>query len=262
MRVEDTEEPDTFIVFGRGELMIAILIENMRREGYELAVANPEVVTKEIDGVLCEPSERVVIDVPEEFVGVVTTNLGQRRGRMVKLGNVGPGRSRVEFVVPSRGLIGYRSQFLTETRGTGLLNTMFEDWEPSQGAMLRRSRGAMISDRQGTTTPYALFNLQPRGQLFVEAGAKVYEGMVVGEHNRPSDLDVNPCREKKLSNMRAAGKDENVILSPPRRLTIETAMEFIDVDELVEVTPDAVRVRKKILDTSKRPKRREDRTDA
>ena len=259
MRFEETDEPDVFVVYGRGELMIAILVETMRREGYELALGNPEVVVKEVDGVKCEPSERVVVDVAEEFVGAVTSSLGQRRGRMEKMVNLGFGRARLEFVAPSRGLIGYRSQFLSETRGTGLLNTIFEAWEPSAGAMLRRLNGALVSDRAGSTTPYALFHLQPRGELFIDAGVDVYEGMVVGEHNRPNDLDVNACREKKLTNIRAAGRDENTILSTPRRLTIETAMEWIDRDELVEITPAAVRVRKKILAGGRRPKRSDDR---
>jgi GTP-binding protein len=259
MRFEETDEPDVFVVYGRGELMIAILVETMRREGYELALGNPEVVVKEVDGVKCEPSERVVIDVAEEFVGAVTSSLGQRRGRMEKMVNLGFGRARLEFVAPSRGLIGYRSQFLSETRGTGLLNTIFEAWEPSAGPTLRRLNGGLVSDRAGSTTPYALFNLQPRGELFIDAGVDVYEGMIVGEHNRPNDLDVNACREKKLTNIRAAGRDENTILSTPRRLTIETAMEWIDRDELVEITPAAVRVRKKILEGGRRPKRSDDR---
>ena len=255
MRFEDTGSPDTFLLYGRGELMIAILVEMMRREGYELALGMPEVVTKEIDGVMMEPVERVVVDVPDNFVGVVTTSLGSRRGQMVKMSNLGFGRARMEFRVPSRGLIGFRSLFLTETRGMGLLNTLVDGWEPYTGPMLRRPNGALVADRQGETTPYALFGLQPRGVLFVGAQEKVYEGQIVGEHNRPNDLDVNATREKKLTNIRAAGRDENVILTPPRVLTIETAMEWIDRDELVEVTPDAVRVRKRILDQNKRPRR-------
>jgi GTP-binding protein len=204
---------------------------------------------------MMEPVERVVVDVPDNFVGVVTTSLGSRRGQMVKMSNLGFGRARMEFRVPSRGLIGFRSLFLTETRGMGLLNTLVDGWEPYTGPMLRRPNGALVADRQGETTPYALFGLQPRGVLFVGAQEKVYEGQIVGEHNRPNDLDVNATREKKLTNIRAAGRDENVILTPPRALTIETAMEWIDRDELVEVTPDAVRVRKRILDQNKRPRR-------
>jgi GTP-binding protein len=255
MKMEETDTPDAFTVYGRGELMIAILLENMRREGYEVAVSMPEVVTKDIDGVLSEPVERVIVDVPDEYVGAITQRLGERRGRMDKMQNLGFGRSRIEYVVPSRGLIGFRGMFLTDTRGTGLLNTQFHGWQPFSGAMQLRPNGAMVSDRQGTAIPYALFNLQPRGVMFVAPGTDVYEGMIIGEHNRENDLDVNACREKKLTNIRAAGRDENIILTPPRVLTIELAMEWIDSDELVEITPDAVRVRKKILECNRRPKR-------
>jgi GTP-binding protein len=255
LRVEDTAEPDTFMVFGRGELMLAVLAETMRREGYEFALGMPEVVVKEVDGVLSEPIERVSVDVPEQYVGAVTTRLGERRGKLVKMANLGFGRARLEFVVPSRGLIGFRSAFLTETRGMGLLNSLFEGWEPYAGPMLRRPNGAMVADRRGVTTPYALFHLQPRGVLFIGPGVEVYEGMIVGEHNRPNDLDVNATREKKLTNIRAAGRDENVILTPPRILTIDTALEHIDRDELAEITPDAVRVRKQVLDCNRRPRR-------
>jgi GTP-binding protein len=257
MRFEETDAPDVFLVYGRGELMIAVLVENMRREGYELGLGNPEVIVKEVDGKKVEPSERLVIDVPEEHVGTVTSSIGERRGRMEGMSSLGFGRTRLEFVAPSRALIGYRSQFLTETRGTGLLNSMFEGWQPYAGPMLRRKNGAMVSDRAGVTTPYALFNLQPRGVMCVGNGTQVYEGMVIGEHSRPSDLDVNVCREKKLTNIRAAGKDENVVLTPHIQHTIEQAMEFIDGDEIVEVTPEAVRIRKKILSCQKRPKRSE-----
>jgi GTP-binding protein len=255
LRMEDTPEPDTFMVYGRGELMLAVLAETMRREGYEFALGMPEVVVREIDGVQSEPIERVSVDVPEQYVGVVTTRLGERRGKLVKMTNLGFGRARIEYIVPSRGLIGFRSAFLTETRGMGLLNSLFEGWEPYAGPMLRRPNGALVADRRGPTTPYALFHLQPRGVLFVEPGIEIYEGMVIGEHNRPNDLDVNATREKKLTNIRAAGRDENVILSPPRALTIDTALEFIDRDELIEVTPDAVRVRKQVLDCNRRPRR-------
>jgi GTP-binding protein len=257
LRFEDTPEPDTFVVYGRGELMLAVLAETMRREGYEFALGMPEVVVKDIDGVASEPVERVTVDVPEQYVGVVTTRLGERRGKMLKMQNLGFGRARIEYVVPSRGLIGFRSAFLTETRGLGLLNSLFEGWEPYAGPMLRRPNGAMVSDRRGTTTPYALFHLQPRGLLLIGSGVEVYEGMVIGEHNRPNDLDVNAVREKKLTNIRAAGRDENVVLTPPRSLTIDTALEFIDRDELVEVTPDMIRVRKQILDCNRRPRRDE-----
>jgi len=257
LRVEETESPDTFAVYGRGELQLAVLVETMRREGYEVQLSNPEVVTKEIDGVVHEPVERVIVDVPENFIGTVTERLGQRRGRMEKMHNHGYGRARLEFVIPSRGLIGFRGEFLTSTRGTGLLSTQFEGWEPWGGTMMKRTNGAIVSDRPGVTTPYALNGLQARGMFFLSPGADVYEGMIIGEHNRPNDTDVNAIREKKLSAMRTAGKDENVNLAVPRTLTIETAMEWIDADELVEVTPDAVRVRKIILQCSRRPRRSE-----
>jgi GTP-binding protein len=255
MRVEGTELPDQFIVYGRGELMIAVLLETMRREGYEVAVGMPEVVVREIDGVRHEPIERAVVDVPEEYVGAVTQALGTRRGQMMKMANLGFGRARIEFRVPSRGLIGFRTQFLTLTRGTGLLNTLFDGWEPFSGTMLRRPNGAIVSDRKGVATPYALFHLQPRGVLFIEAGAEVYEGMIIGEHNRENDLDVNVTREKKLTNIRAAGRDENVILSPPRLVTLEGGLEWIDRDELLEVTPAGLRLRKRVLEVARRPRR-------
>jgi GTP-binding protein len=257
MRFEDTDKPDSFLVYGRGELMIAILAETMRREGYEFALGSPEVVVREVDGIKSEPSERVVIDVPEEYVGTVTQSLGERRGRMDKMINLGFGRARIDFVVPSRALIGYRSQFLTQTRGMGLLNSLHEGYVPYGGPMLRRKTGALVSDRTGMTTPYALFHLEPRGRLFVSPTAEVYEGMVVGEHNRPSDLDINVCKEKKLTNVREKNKDENIILATPVAHDIESALEFIDQDEIIEITPDAVRVRKKVLAANLRPKRTE-----
>ncbi|MFI5302676.1 MAG: translational GTPase TypA, partial [Polyangiales bacterium] len=244
IRVEDTDSPDTLAVFGRGELQLAILVETMRREGYEVQMSNPEVVTKVVDGQMCEPVELVIVDVPDSYIGVVTERLSQRRGRMVKMSNQGFGRARLEFRVPSRGLIGFRGEFLTSTRGMGLLNTQFDDWEPWGGPMMKRPCGAIVSDRAGVTTPYALHHLQARGEFFLSPGADVYEGMIIGEHNRPNDTDVNCIREKKLTNVRNHGKDENVMLAVPRMLNIETAMEWIDADELVEVTPDAVRVRK------------------
>jgi len=258
MRFEDTDKPDIFVVFGRGEMMISILAETMRREGFEFALGSPEVVVQDIDGVKSEPSERVVIDVPEEFVGTVTQSLGERRGRMDKMTNLGFGRARIEFVVPSRALIGYRSQFLTQTRGLGLLNSLHEGYVPYGGPMLRRKNGALVSDRAGVVTQYALFHLEPRGKLFIAPGAEVYEGMVVGEHNRSNDLDVNPCKEKKLSNVREKNKDENIILAVPTTHTIETALEFIDQDEIIEITPDAIRIRKKVLAINQRPKRTEE----
>ncbi|HLK40603.1 MAG TPA: translational GTPase TypA, partial [Polyangiaceae bacterium] len=273
IRVEETESPDTFLVLGRGELQLAILVETMRREGYEMQLGNPEVVTRVVaptsagdedpaEPVLCEPMELVVIDVPDQFIGVVTERLGERRGRMVKMSNPGYGRARLEYRIPSRGMIGFRGEILTATRGTALLNSLFDGWEAWGGPMMKRATGAIVADRAGSATPYALHHLQPRGTFFVAPGADVYEGMVVGEHNRPNDTDVNVIKEKKLSNVRNHGKDENVLLAPPRVLTIETAMEWIDADELVEVTPDAVRVRKGILDTSRRPRRSEAIEDA
>jgi GTP-binding protein len=255
IRVEPTESPDTFLVLGRGELQLAILVETMRREGYEMQLSNPEVVTREIDGQVSEPVELVVVDVPDTYVGIVTERLSSRRGRMVKMTNPGFGRARLEFRVPSRGLIGFRGEFLTATRGTGLLNTMFDGWIEWGGPMMRRPTGAIVADRMGVATPYALHHLQPRGVFFIVPGVEVYEGMIIGEHNRPNDTDVNVIKEKKLSNIRNHGKDENVLLASPRLLTIETAMEWIDADELVEVTPDAVRVRKRELATNRRERR-------
>jgi GTP-binding protein len=257
IRVEPTETPDTFLVLGRGELQLAILVETMRREGYEMQLSNPEVITRVVDGETMEPMELVVIDVPDAYVGITTERLSSRRGRMVKMQNPGFGRARLEFRVPSRGLIGFRGEFLTATRGTGLLNTLFDGWAPWGGAMMRRPMGAIVADRAGVATPYALHHLQPRGQFFVVPGVDVYEGMIIGEHNRPNDTDVNVIREKKLSNIRNHGKDENVLLASPRLLTIETAMEWIDRDELVEVTPDAVRVRKKELAINRRDRRQD-----
>jgi GTP-binding protein len=262
IRFEDSDSPDTFIVLGRGELQLAILVETMRREGYEMQLGNPEVVTQTVDGVVCEPYELVVVDVPETFIGIVTERLGSRRGRMTKMSNPGFGRARLEYRVPSRGLIGFRGEFLTSTRGMGLLNTMFDGWEPWSGAMAKRLNGAIVSDRLGVATPYALHHLQARGNFFLSPGAEVYEGMIVGEHNRPNDTDVNVIKEKKLSNVRTAGKDDNVMLAVPRTLNIETAMEWIDADELVEVTPDAVRVRKQILSINLRPRRADAIEDA
>jgi len=262
IRVEDSDSPDTFIVLGRGELQLAILVETMRREGFEMQLGNPEVVTSTVDGVLCEPMEMVVVDVPEQFIGIVTERLGERRGRMVKMANPGFGRARIEYRVPSRGMIGLRGEILTATRGTALLNSLFDGWEPWGGPMMKRATGAIVSDRIGVATPYALNHLQARGSFFLAPGAPVYEGMIVGEHNRPNDADVNVIKEKKLTNVRNHGKDDNVMLAPPRLLTIETAMEWIDADELVEVTPEAVRVRKGILEINKRPRRTEAIEDA
>jgi GTP-binding protein len=262
IRVEESDSPDTFTVLGRGELQLAILVETMRREGYEVQLGNPEVVTKVIDGSPNEPVETVIVDVPDNFIGVVTERLGSRKGRMTKMQNHGYGRARLEFRIPSRGLIGFRGEFLTSTRGTGLLSTQFEGWEPWGGPMMKRQSGAIVSDRAGVATPYALNHLQARGSFFINPSAEVYEGMIVGEHNRPNDSDVNVIKEKKLSNVRNHGKDDNVLLAPPRVLNIETAMEWIDADEYVEVTPDAIRVRKQELRCNMRSRRSDAIADA
>ncbi len=248
IRVEDAEGGRGFKVSGRGELQLAILIEMMRREGYELSVGKPQVLTRrDEEGQLEEPMEILTIDCPEEFVGAVTQNLGPRRGRMMKMTNHGSGRVRMEFRVPSRGLIGFRTEFLTETKGTGILNHLFDGFGPWQGDIPQRTTGALIADRSGRATPFAIEHLQPRGIFFIPPGETVYEGMVVGEHSRPSDLDVNITKEKKLTNMRAASADELVRLVPPTLLSLEQAIEFIAEDELIEVTPKAFRLRKKTL---------------
>jgi GTP-binding protein len=257
IRVESTESPDQFKVSGRGELQLAILIEMMRREGYELQVSKPEVITKETNGRILEPIEMVVIDCPEEFIGVVTEALGRRKGQMTKMVNHGTGRVRLEFDTPSRGLIGFRNEFLTETKGTGLLNTMFLRWDDWQGVLRGRSTGSLVADRTGETTTYALYNLQERGSLFVRPGTRVYEGMVLGENARAVDLDVNAIKEKKLTNMRAASADEAMRLVPIKDLSLEQALEFIAADELVEVTPKTIRLRKRVLRANERPKRQE-----
>ncbi len=254
IRVEDTESPDQFRVSGRGELQLAILIEQMRREGYELNVARPQVVTQKIDGDLCEPIELAVIDVPEQFIGVITEAMGRRKGTMTKMVNHGHGRVRMEFEIPSRGLIGFRNEFLTETKGTGLLNTLFLRWGKWQGELAGRGTGSLIADRQGVATGYAIYNLQERGELFVKPQTEVYEGMIVGENSRDVDLDVNIVREKKLTNMRASSADEALRLVPVRDLTLEQAIEYIADDELVEVTPKSIRMRKKVLPANQRPK--------
>ncbi len=248
------DNTDSFKVMGRGELQLAILIEMMRREGYELSVSMPETITKEINGVLHEPMELLVIDVPEEFVGVVTQQVGMRKGKMQKMQNNGHGRVRLEFRIPSRGLIGFRSQFLTDTKGTGLLNHLFDGYETWHGPMSKRQTGALVADRAGKSTTYALFHLQPRGTLFIKENTPVYEGMIIGENSRDNDMDVNVTKEKKLTNMRAASADDTIQLIPPRILNLEQALEFIKEDELVEVTPQSIRLRKKVLEANKRPK--------
>jgi GTP-binding protein len=258
VRVEDTDSPEQMKVIGRGELQLSILIEMMRREGYELQVSRPDIVTREIDGVRKEPVEDLVIDVPDEFQGVVIAQAGTRRGILSKMVNHGSGRVRLEFRIPTRGLIGFRSQFLTDTKGTGIMNHLFAGWEPWHGGIPSRSTGALVADRQGVATAYAIYNLQERGEIFVEPGTLVYEGMIIGENSRPNDMDVNVTKEKKQTNMRASTADEAIRLIPPRQLSLEQAIEFINDDELLEVTPKSIRLRKRILGSNLRPKRVED----
>jgi GTP-binding protein len=255
IRVEDTGSPETFKVLGRGELQLSVLIEMMRREGFELLVSRPEIVTRRIDGQLMEPNELLTIDIPESFVGTVIERLGPRKGEMVKMSNHGSGRVRMEFKIPSRGLIGLRSEMLTETRGTIVMNSIADGYVPYQGEIPQRPTGALISDRPGTTTTYALNGLQDRGVLFVPDGVEVYEGMVIGEHSRDNDLDVNAVREKKLTNMRASSADEALRLVPYKQQTLEQSIEFIAEDELVEVTPKSLRLRKRVLQANRRPRR-------
>jgi GTP-binding protein TypA/BipA len=244
LKVLPTERPDTWEVQGRGELQLAVLVETMRREGFELTVGKPRVVTKEIDGVIHEPFEHLSIDVPEDYVGVVTQLLGLRKGRMEQMINHATGWVRLEYRVPARGLIGFRTEFLTETRGTGILHHVFDGYQPWQGEIKTRPNGSLVADRQGQATQFALLNLQERGQLFIAPGAEVYEGMIVGENARSEDMDINPAKEKKLSNVRSSTGDELVRLAPPRLLSLDQALEFIREDEAVEVTPDHVRLRK------------------
>ena len=252
LRVLPTERPDAWEVQGRGELQLAVLVELMRREGFELTVGKPQVVTREVDGKVHEPMERLAIDAPEDYVGVITQLLALRKGRMEHMVNHGTGWVRMEYLVPARGLIGFRTEFLTETRGTGILHHVFEGYEPWHGELRTRPTGSLVADRRGPTTAFALFNLQERGQLFVAPGVEVYEGMVVGENARAEDLDVNPTKEKKLTNMRSSTSDELVRLIPPRPLSLEQALEFIREDECVEVTPTNVRLRKVELTAQKR----------
>ncbi len=250
--VEETEERDSIVVKGRGEFQLAILIETMRREGYEFCVGRPEAIFRYQNGQKLEPVERLLVDCQEGFLGVVTEKLALRKGKMTNLVNNGKGRVRIEFSVPARTLIGYRDEFLTDTRGTGIMHALFDGYEPFRGECPSRFTGSIVADRTGHAVPYALFNLEPRGRLFILPGDPVYEGMIIGEHNRGQDIDVNPCKEKKLSNMRASGKDENVILSPIKPITLEQTISFIREDELVEVTPQSVRMRKAALSAHKR----------
>ena len=255
IRVDNTDTPDQIKVVGRGELQLAILIEMMRREGHEFQVSRPQIVTRKVDGQTMEPVEELVIDVAEEFQGVVIAALGARRGMMTQMVNHGSGRIRLEFRIPTRGLIGFRAQFLTDTRGTGILNHLFAGWEPWHGPIAGRPTGALVADRPGPATAYAMSNLQERGELFVNPGTEVYEGMVIGENARPDDLDVNVTKEKKQTNMRASTAEEAIRLIPPRPLNLEQAIEFINDDELVEVTPASIRLRKRTLAANQRPKR-------
>lgn len=252
IRVEDSEERDSFIVKGRGEFQMAIIVEQMRREGFELTVGRPEVIYKDVDGKTHEPIEQLFIDCDEAFLGIVTEKLAVRKGRMTNLINHGTGRIRMEFSVPSRGLIGYRDEFLTDTKGTGIMNSLFAGYEPHRGEFPTRFTGSLVADRAGAAVAYALFNLEPRGELFVVPGEPIYEGMIVGEHNRDNDIDVNPAKGKKLTNMRASGKDEAVTLTPVRPMTLERAIHFVREDELVEVTPQSIRLRKAVLSAMER----------
>jgi GTP-binding protein len=265
IRLEPTDSPEQVKIVGRGELQLSILIEMMRREGYELQVSRPDIVTKQTSAGVVEPVEELVIDIPGEHQGVVIAQVGERRGVLTRMvnhspmrrggGSAGSGRVRLEFRIPARGLIGFRSQFLTDTKGTGIMNHLFSDWEPWHGAIAARASGALVADRPGVATAYALYNLQERGEIFIEPGASVYEGMIIGENARPSDMDVNVTKEKKQTNMRASTADEAIRLVPPRRLGLEQAVEFINDDELVEVTPSSIRLRKRVLAANVRPRR-------
>ena len=255
IRVEETDSPEQMQVIGRGELQLSILVEMMRREGYELQVSRPEIVTRQTGGRIEEPVEELIIDVAEDYHGVVIAQLGTRRATTTKLVNNGSGRVRLEFRIPTRGLIGFRSQFLTDTRGTGIMNHLFAGWAPWHGPIAGRPTGALVADRAGKATAYAIYSLQERGEIFIDAGTTVYEGMVIGENARPADLDVNVTKEKKLTNMRASTADDALRLVPPRLLNLEQSIEFINDDELVEVTPGNTRLRKRILAANQRPKK-------
>jgi GTP-binding protein len=252
IEIEESTTDESFIVKGRGELQLAILIETMRRENFELCVGRPKVIYKEKDGQTLEPVEHLFVDCDEAFLGVVTEKLSIRKGKMINLVNNGKGRVRIEFSIPSRSLIGYRDEFMTDTRGTGIMNSYLSGYEPHRGEFPVRYTGSIVADRQGKAVPYALFNLEPRGQMFLEPGSPVYEGMIIGEHNRHQDIDVNACKEKKLTNMRASGKDESVICTPVKAMTLEKAIHFIRDDEMVEVTPKSIRLRKTELSAGKR----------
>ena len=252
IRVEETEDKESFLVKGRGEFQMAILIETMRREGFELCVGRPEVIYKYENNKKLEPTEQLFIDCDEHFLGIVTEKLSIKKGKLINLVNDGKGRVRIEFNIPSRALIGYRDEFLTDTKGTGIMNSIFAGYDEYRGDFKSRVTGSITADREGKAVAYALFNLEPRGQIFIVPGNPVYEGMIIGEHNRQNDISVNACKEKKLSNMRASGKDDNIILAPIRPVTLERAINFIKNDEMVEVTPKSIRIRKSILSAHKR----------
>jgi GTP-binding protein len=260
LRVELTDSPDAFNVSGRGELHLAILIETMRREGYELQLSRPEVIYKTIDDVRAEPIEHVIVDVPEEFVGVVIENLGRRKGEMRNMINSG-GNARLEFFVPARGLIGFRGEFMTQTKGTGILHHNFHGYEPFKGELTHRTKGALVAMESGLSTAYAMWKLAERSTFFIEPGTRVYEGMIVGENSREQDMLVNVCKTKHLTNMRASGADEAIRLEPPRLMTLEQAIEWISDDEYVEVTPESIRIRKKYLDANERNRMSKKRTE-
>jgi GTP-binding protein len=255
IRVEDTETPESFRVLGRGELQLAILIETMRREGFELMVGKPEIVVRTENGKKLEPLERLVIDVPESFIGIILETTGTRRGEMLKMSNHNSGRVRMDFKIPSRGLIGLRSQLLTDTRGTALIHSIFDGWTDYAGEMALRPTGALVADRSGPSTAFALWNIQERGELFIGPAIEVYEGMIVGENSREQDMDVNVTKEKKQTNMRSSSADEAIRLIPHRQLSLEQAIEFIADDEFVEITPKSIRLRKKVLQANRRPRR-------
>jgi len=252
LRVEETESPDSFIVSGRGELHLSVLIETMRREGYELIVSRPKVIIKEIDGVKCEPIERLVVNVPDDCVGNVIEKLGRRKGEMVNMEPAEAGHTKIEFRIPARGLIGYRTEFLTDTKGEGIMNSIFDSYEPFKGEVVSRVRGTIIAFENGTSITYGLYNAQDKGELFIGPGVDVYEGMIVGLNSRSEDLAINVCKEKHLTNTRASGSDEALRLVPPIQMSLEKAIEFIQDDELVEITPKSIRLRKKILDNKER----------
>ena len=252
LRVSETDSADSFEVAGRGELHLSVLIETMRREGYEFLVSRPKVIIKEINGVKCEPIERLVVNVPDDCIGTVIEKLGKRKAEMQNMEPAEAGHTKVEFKIPSRGLIGYRTEFMTDTKGNGTMNHVFEDYEPYKGTVVARTRGTIVAFEAGTSITYGLYNAQDKGDLFIGPGVEVYEGMIVGINSRPEDLSINVCKEKHLTNTRASGSDDALRLVPPIQMSLEKSIEFIQDDELVEVTPKSIRLRKKILDTKTR----------